>query len=196
MPGGFSVKLEGFDEVMRQLDNKGIAEDISQVLTIWGRKVAETAQQNAPVDEGYLRAHIGSEMIDQLTVSVFCNCNYAAYLEFGTRKFAASYVSSLPQEWKIFAATFKGPGGGSFNEMVMRITEWVKRKGFAAQLTSGGNASKSKSSVAAQEQAAYQIALSIIRNGIRPQPFLYPAFNENRAQLIKDLRDLLTQPRK
>ena len=33
--------------------------------------------------------------------------------------------------------------------------------------------------------------MSILKKGIKPQPFMYPAFVKGRKQYIKDLKDLL-----
>jgi hypothetical protein len=97
---------------------------------------------------------------------------YAAFLEFGTRKYAAQYVASLPADWKSYAATFKGSSGGSFDELLKAIMGWVKRKGI-------------------DSDAAYPIALKIIREGIKPKPFLYPAINANLKQLQDDLNNVI-----
>lgn len=187
---GFKIELKGFDEVIGQLDGKKLESDISLVMGAFGQDVAREAKQLAPVDEGFLKNQIGS-VTEGLTTNIFCNADYAAYLEFGTRKFAAAYVSTLPPTWQAFAAQFKGAGSGSFQEMVARITAWVKRKGIAAQITKSGKASKSKASISGQDEAAYRIALFILRNGIRPHPFLFPAFEKQYPILIQDLKDLL-----
>ena len=83
--------------------------------------------------------------------------------------------------------------------MVLRITEWVRRKGlgtgFAGPIGVTGTYSvKSRrrtgsKDVQAQQnkQAAYAIALKILREGIPAQPYLYPAVNTNIPILIKEL---------
>ena len=58
-------------------------------------------------------------------VEVGCAVDYAAYLEFGTGKFAAEYVATLPTEWKEFASQFKGSAGGNFREFVESIMGWL-----------------------------------------------------------------------
>lgn len=190
MAGGFTLKLDGFDEVLKKLDVRHLEQDITDELAAFGQDVARDAKQLAPVDEGLLKNSIASTST-RLNVTISVNVDYAAYLEFGTRKFAAAYVATLPPDWQAFAAQYKGPGGGSFDEFVARLTSWVKRKGFASQATAGSNRSKSAASIAGEEHAAYRIALSILRNGIRPHPYLFPAFEKNRPQLLKNLQNLL-----
>jgi hypothetical protein len=53
--------------------------------------------------------------------------------------------------------------------MVKALMEWVEKKGIAS-----GKQTKS---------VAYIIALSILRKGLRPQPFLIPAFEQERPKL-------------
>ncbi len=193
---GITVQLKGLDEVLKKLDVKKFERDITDELIDFGNNVVRDAKQNVEdngtTDRGDLVNKIGSESTKPLTVTIFVNIFYAAFIEFGTRKFAAAYVSRLPADWQAFAAQYKGSGGGgTFAEFIIKITEWVKRKGFAAELTKSGNISKSKSSEAAQDQAAYLIAMSILRNGIKAQPYLYPAFEKNVPLLIERLKKLL-----
>lgn len=175
MPGGYKLELTGLSEVLNKIDVRQFEEDVTLELDAFGKDVARDAKDNLSKnktnDEGYLTNSIGSES-EKLSVSIFANADYAAYVEFGTRKFAAAYVASLPAEWKVFAAQFKGSGGsGSFEEFVMRLAGWCKRKGV-------------------DEKAAYAIARSILINGIKAQPYLFPAFEKNRSLLIKNLQNL------
>ena len=39
--------------------------------------------------------------------------------------------------------------------------------------------------------AAYAIALSILRKGTRPHPFLYPAYQQTREKLIENIKKLI-----
>lgn len=190
---GITLQLTGIDEVLRKLDVKKFGQDIADELNEFADGVFRDANQLAPVDEAALKAAIYAERvkdINNLFVEVGCHINYAAYMEFGTRKYAAQYVATLPADWQTFATRYKGPGGGSFAEFIIAITAWVKRKGFAAQVTKSGNKSKSKSSQLAEQQAAYVIARSILRNGVKPHPFLFPAVEKNLPLLINGLRNL------
>jgi hypothetical protein len=103
------------------------------------------------------------------SASVTASTKYAAYIEFGTRKFAAAYVSSLPADWQTYAATFKGKTGGTFKQFLLSIIGWVSRKGI-------------------DKKAAYPIARKIMIDGIKPKPFLYPSVNKTLPVLRKNLR--------
>lgn len=187
--GGFKLTISGLQETLAKLDPKKYEQKIQQSFDNFGLRTETDAKLNAPVDEGRLRNAIYSKSLP-VAAEIGCAVDYAAYLEFGTRKFAAEYVASLPATWQELAGTFKGGGGGSFEEFVRVLTEWVIRKGFAAEITASGNKSKSASSVAAQHQAAYLIVRSILIKGIRPHPFLYLAVTKNMDRLLIDLKNI------
>jgi len=193
---GFSIQLKGLSEVLDKLDTAKLKNDISDEFTAFGLDVVRDAKQGVPVDEGLLKNAIGSiseQIGDTVGVTIFVNADYAAFVEFGTRKFAAAYVATLPQDWKTFAAQYKGKTSGTFQELVARIVKWVSRKGISGtysvktQKRTGNKLDK----YAEDYKVAYVIARSILINGIKPHPFLFPAFEKNRVQLIKNLENLL-----
>jgi hypothetical protein len=190
---GFKMQLTGVKDVIGELSLAGLEVDIQKELDAFALNVVHDAQQLAPVDEGFLRRQIGF-VKGNLEVEIVVNCDYAAYVEFGTRKFAAAYVSTLPNDWKTFAARFKGPGSGTFEQLVMRIVEWVRRKGIGRtyNVATRRRDKVGKQTAATTDYAtAYQIAHYIMITGIRPHPFLYPAYEKNRILLLEKLRNLL-----
>jgi hypothetical protein len=166
--------MEGFDEVIKNLDTKRLERDINDELTAFGYDVARDAKQNLSINKtnnlGFLTNSI-YVIPGRLKVEIGAGMEYAAYIEFGTRKFAAAYVNSLPPDWKTFAAKFRGSGTGTFAQMVASITQWCKNKGI-------------------DDNAAYAIARKILIEGIPAQPYLYPAYEKNRVELIKRLKAL------
>lgn len=187
------ISLGSFAKVSADLD-KTVAKmkaDVKEALVDFGTKVEAQAKRDAPADEGKIRNSINSVFNAQkMEVSITVAADYAAYMEFGTRKFAAKYVATLPTDWKAYAATFKGKGGGNMDQFIQAIMAWVRRKGIGADLTKSGNISNSASSLDKQQQAAYWIALNILQNGVKPQPFLYPAIRDNTPELIKDFEKI------
>jgi len=184
-----AVNLKGLDGVMLSIKKtiKEAETGTAKALDKFQSNVVKDAKRAAPANEGKLRNSIsGSVTGNQAKVVVASN--YAAYLEFGTRKFAAKYVATLPADWKAYAATFKGKGGGTMDEFIQDIMQWVRQKGIGGQLTKSGNTSESKSSLDQMQQAAYAIALNILQNGIRAQPYLYPAVVRNTKPLIDDIK--------
>lgn len=195
------ISLGGVDKVLASFDAKESAtkEILNNELNKFGLLTTNQAKRLAPVDEGNLRNKIIFEKSD-LKVAVIVAADYAAYIEFGTRKFAAGYVASLPSDWQTFALQFKGPGGGTFAEFLNRIVEWVHRKGLGSgkvgsigiagtySVKTGKRTGGKATQESEDKSAAYRIALSIIRNGIRPQPFLFPSVRDNTQILIENLK--------
>lgn len=168
-----TLKIKGLDAAIKNANKiaSTARKETQAALDEFAFRVEGDAKVLAPANEGGLRMAIGTKR-GNLQASVVVAKDYAAFMEFGTRKYAAQYVASLPAEWKDFAAQFKGEGGGSFADMVKNLMLWCKQKGI-------------------EEKAAYPIALKILREGVRPQPFLYPAVNANLDQLKKDLNNVI-----
>lgn len=152
---------------------------VDDVLNANAIELEEKAKQRAPVNEGLLKGQISANVSGHLRKEIAVNAFYAAYIEFGTGAYAAAYASSLPPTWAEYAQKFKGKGNGTFAEMLTNLQTWVRLKGIAQ-----GNEIKS---------VAYLIARSILRNGIKPHPFLYPAFAQQKPILEQDLENALKQ---
>lgn len=172
-----SLKASGIDAILARFNTLAnqAQNDVQLELNSFADDVVRDAQLLVKAnssDEGNLLRNIRPEFGNG-TVTISANTKYAAYIEFGTRKFAAEYVSSLPTDWQTFANTFKGPmsGGGNFKEMLLNITDWCKRKGI-------------------DEKLAYPIARKILIQGIRPRPFMYPSVNRNLPLLIANIKDI------
>jgi hypothetical protein len=167
------IETKGFDALIKKFDelSKEGQVSVQSALNDWADSVSRDAIRLAPADESNLRLSIHANYAVGSS-SVTASAKYAAYIEFGTKKFAASYVSSLPEDWATYAATFKGPGGGTFAEFVKSLMAWGKRTGKL------------------DPKYAYVAALKILREGIKPQPYLYPSVLKNTPQLIKDIKDI------
>lgn len=187
------------DKVLEKLSPNGFKKAFNTALINFGQNVDKKAKELSPIDEAGLRSSIFYD-VEGLKVTVGARANYAAYLEFGTRKFAAEYVATLPNDWKELAQERKGPAGGTFAQLVLNITEWVHRKGlgsgFNGKIGITGTYSiksrrrtGSKATQAMQDkQVAYLIARKIVRDGIKPHPFLYPAVNQFIDKIPEDIK--------
>jgi len=123
------------------------------------------AKRRAPADLGALRQSIGKESInDGFIAAVYVNAPYAAYVEFGT-----GVRVDIPAEMADIAAKYKGKGNGSFEQFKVAIKDWMQRKGI-------------------DPKYAYVIMMQILHNGLRPQPFFYPAYQTMRKNLPKKLK--------
>lgn len=203
----FNINISGLDEVKNNIQKitQQAQTKVQNALNTFGVNTVADAKTNSPIDEGFLRNSITFDE-KVLEVEVVVAANYAAYLEFGTRKFAAAYVNSLPAEWQKFAEQFRGAGGGTFKELVARLTAWVHRKGLGSgfalgnkksigvagtfSIKTGKRTGNQQTQESEDKQAAYVIALKILREGIRPQPFLFPAVEKNRIALLNELKEI------
>jgi len=192
-----AIKIKGLDEVIAKFDKiaQETADEVNASLDGFGGAVVKNAKllvSTNSSDEGGLLGSIDST-VNSLSVTITSNRNYAAYIEFGTRKFAASYISSLPSEWQAYAGTFRGDktgDSGDFNDFVQAIMAWAQRKGIGALKTKSGRNSQSAASYDSMQQAAYWIALNILQNGIRPKPFLYPSIVRELPKLEKRIENI------
>ena len=169
----FAVSLSGMKQLEGKLDNltTALKKDVGDEINASALKIENQAKKLAPVNLGQLRGSINTDMINELTYSVEAKASYAPYVEFGTGP-----QVSVPADFASYAQQFKGKSGGKFKDMVDALTLWVKRKGV-------GNGKNDKG-------LAYVIALSILRKGMRPQPFLIPAYEMEKPKLIKNLNKL------
>jgi hypothetical protein len=127
--------------------------------------------QNAINNGGILFIN-ASPVSEDLLVTIEAGAFYASFIEFGTRKYAAEYVPKLPAEWIDIASKTKGKTRGTFKDMVASLTKWVEKKVPTDE---------------DPEVVAKAIAIKILRNGIRPRPYLYPAVTKNINNFRKEL---------
>ncbi len=134
-------------------------------LKATAQETLQIAKILAPVDRGGLVQSMAMEAVSKMEYKIGNNKDYAAYVEFGTG--AKAYI---PPEFAKLAAKFKGATGESWENGLEEIRQWAIRKGIG-------------------EEAAYPIFMSILKNGIYANPFLWPAFKFGRAELV----DRITQ---
>jgi HK97 gp10 family phage protein len=169
--------ITGMNELFEKFDkfDAKIKNSLKDEVNASALKIQSDAKKNAPVNLGSLRNSIYlKEMSDntKFIYSIGTNVKYAPYIEFGT-----GGKVNIPAGFSSYASQFKGKKGGKFKEMVLAIMEWVQKKGIAS-----GKQSKS---------VAYAIAISILRKGLRPQPFLIPAFEAEKPKLKNKIKEIL-----
>jgi len=169
-----SIKIEGLKGVITRIDNfrDDAVDDIGKTLVAGAKKIEERAKRFAPVNNDFLRGGIIADVDNPLRTRITSSAFYGPYVEFGTkRKFK-------PNGRQEIAAQFKGKGRGDYFDFLNAILDWVIAKGIGANFTKSGNISRSKSSKEKQLDAAQAIANSIIRNGIKAQPFFFRAYDD------------------
>lgn len=165
-----TIDIKGMSEALGKFDkySKKVQAEIKDEVGASALKIYSDAKRLAPVNLGTLRNTIFIESVspaaNQFMFTIGASARYAPYIEFGT-----GGKVSIPKGYESYASQFKTKTGGTFKEMVKALMMWVEKKGIAS-----GKQTKS---------VAYMIALSILRKGLRPQPFLIPAFEQERPKL-------------
>jgi HK97 gp10 family phage protein len=171
--GGFTFDITNISEVLGKLQafDKKVQQDVKDEVNASALNIQSGAKRLAPVNMGQLRnsIYLKEQSLDKgFVFTVGSNASYAPYVEFGT-----GGKVSIPAGFEDLASSFKGKKEGKFKDMVEALTLWVRRKGIG-----GGN----------DKSIAYAIAISILKKGMRPQPFLIPAFETEKPKMISNIK--------
>ena len=98
-------------------------------IEAFGYDVVRDAKLATPVNLGVLRNTIFNDYAAGRT-TITVAADYAAYVEFGTGEFAASYVSSLPKELQEYAITFFKTGKGRLPARPFLFPAYFKNLGL------------------------------------------------------------------
>jgi HK97 gp10 family phage protein len=201
-----TFKLDGVQDAINRLAKVGgqVAEDVEDELGAGANDIRASAARNISSQiQNTTRQMLGGLYVAQIGPLLFevgNNVYYAPYVEFGTRRRV-----QVPEEMREIAEEIrKRPKRGNYEDMIDSLTQWLKKKGTAATqidvVRSGKRkgqfkkASKLRQEIMLREQAK-SIAYWINLNGIHPQPFLYPAYVENRSKIIERIKKIVEKPR-
>jgi HK97 gp10 family phage protein len=171
--GGFTFDITNISEVLGKLQSfdKKVQQDVKDEVNASALNIQSGAKRLAPVNLGQLRnsIYLKEQKVDKgFVFTVGSNASYAPYVEFGT-----GGKVSIPAGFEQLASGFQGKKAGTFKDMVQALTLWVRRKGIG-----GGN----------DKSIAYAIAISILKKGMRPQPFLIPSFETEKPKMINNIK--------
>jgi HK97 gp10 family phage protein len=193
MPKGFSFNLTGLDAFDKRLKDlkSDVYKDTVAELSASTMRIEKDAKKQAPVNLGTLRQSIHAVSYAPLTHAVVSYASYAPYVEFGT-----GGKVSVPPGYEDFALQYKGLPGGTYYDFLMAIAEWVRRKGIKPNEATYNTTTRRRSGTKAQKfdqdvRMAQAIAFSILKKGIRPQPFMIPAYEAEKPVLIERLKKIL-----
>lgn len=118
MAKGFTIKFEGLDQTIKELKNtvSDIEENVDFAFGINVDAMATEAKNRVPVDMGRLRSSITSNKISKYNYELVAGVYYAPYIEFGTGKYAATYVKTIDPEWTKLAFQYYVNGKGRIPE--------------------------------------------------------------------------------
>lgn len=186
----FGMDLSGIPRLEKKLEEikNNVSTELAKEISASTLRIEKAAKRLAPVNMGTLRQSIHATSKDKLTHYVEVGASYGAYVEFGT-----GGKVSIPAGYEDYAATFKGSKGGSLDDMIKALTLWVKRKGLAGTYspTTGRRQGGTKLKLSQDEKLARFLAIKILRNGIRPQPFLIPAYEAEKPKLMDKIKKIL-----
>jgi HK97 gp10 family phage protein len=180
-----TFRLDGVQNAINRLAKAGgdIAEEVDMELADGANLIRTNAVKNVKANisntTGKLSGAMFAEKIGPLRYEVGNSVFYAPYIEFGT-----GGKVQVPEQLRDVATQIKArPKRGNFEGMVGAIFEWGVRKGYL-----------SKNDPKARQRARWW-AIRILKNGIDPQPFLYPAFVASRKKIVERIRAVVKEKR-
>lgn len=191
----FKVSIKGLDGFKREFATaaKQVKEIVSAEVQAAGAEFVSGARRDAPVDQGALKGAITYYMDGDLSAVIVAQKFYAPFIEFGTK----GKYTPIPGTEAI-AATFRGYRGGDFAELLRMIVRWVNRKGITGRYSvKTRRRLGSKAQRQAEDlSAAWPIALSILKNGIKPHPFFFKQMEVVWPKMVSNIeRALKSQTR-
>jgi hypothetical protein len=173
----FKANVIGLDAYRKAIETakKDVQANVANEIRASAMEFEQLAKRNAANnggDQGGLQKSIGHRQIDAFNYEVFAGISYAPFIEFGTKK-----KVRVEPGFEDVAAQFRGQKGTGTLTLLEAIKAWVKRKGIA----------KGK----AADQAAFNIARSIYRNGISPKPFFYKNVAPVRTNLLTRIKAIV-----
>jgi HK97 gp10 family phage protein len=165
------MQVKGINEVISNLRKYGkeAEKDVEGVTELTARNIEKYAKQSAPVNFGKLGQSIVTEKVNPTTYKVVVNAPYGAYMEFGT-----GTKVEVPSELESVAREFQGKKSGNFKTALEDIKQWCRSKGIP-------------------EEAAYPILAKILKVGITPKPYLYPAYLRGKTEYLDKLKKVLNK---
>lgn len=166
------VKVTGLAEMKAEFAS--FAENLPVIvdgeLVSMSQEWVKMAKQDSPADQSALRSAISYYKAGDLKYEVVAQKFYAPFMEFGTK----GKYQPIPGTESI-AAQFKGYKGGDFMELLRMILRWVHRKGITGtySVKTRRRTGSKVNRYAEDYSAAWPIALSILKNGVRPHPYFF-----------------------
>jgi hypothetical protein len=163
-----NITLSGFKEFADKCNNlpAQLAEEIDGEVEDAARLWESGAINDAPVDQGFLKAGITKDKTDNGEWNITSNAEYSAFIEWGTKTRV-----NVPAELQAYAVTFRGGGSRGGNAKIL-IYAWMDRVGVPKQFQ-------------------FITFISIITKGIHPHPFFFIQEPIVEQQLLTNVRNIL-----
>ena len=163
-----TAKIIGGKELYDKFEKMGkdgpkiFKEVVDDTALYMERKAVGYISQNVKTGTGHLKQSMYTDLTGTDFAIVGNRAEYAGYVEFGTGK-----KVQVPQEFSGIASKVSSRSGKSFKEGLQAIKDWCKRLGIDVK-------------------AAYPIFISILRDGVRPRPFMYPSYRAGIGYMAKE----------
>jgi len=163
-----TAKVIGGDKLLKKFEKMGdeapkiFKEVVDDTAIYMHSKAVGYIGQNVKTGTGHLKQSMYFDLSGADFALVGNRAEYAGYVEFGT-----GMKTQVPQEFSGIANAIRSNPKKSFKEGLKAIKDWCKRLGIDVK-------------------AAYPIFMSILRDGVRPRPFMYPAYRAGIGYIAKE----------
>ena len=169
------AKITGAKEVIAKFEKMGEKGDeefkkvVDDTAMYIERKAVGYISQNVKTGTGHLKQSMYTDLTGTDFALVGNRAEYAGYVEFGT-----GMQAQVPQDFSGIASAIRSNPKKSFKEGLQAIKDWCKMRGIDVK-------------------AAYPIFMSILRDGVRPRPFMYPAYRAGIGYMAKEAAKALNR---
>lgn len=192
MAKGAVITIKGMDGLLNRLKliPENLKTEVDAHMAAIGLNYVDRAQHDAPADERRMANDISMKKVKAMDYRVVSPAPYSAYMEFGTK----SKFQEIPG---IDASKFKGKGDGDYEAFKQNIIDWVKRKGIAGRFSVKTRKKlNSKADKAREEQVAYAIIKSILKNGVHAHPFFFKQLPIARQEFMRNIDTVIQKAMK
>lgn len=150
------------------------------------------AKRQAPINESILRKSISKMQESPFEWTIVADSKHAAFMEFGTR----TLVSIPPGAEEIAREAervYYSGNRGTIKDMERAIRRWVKLKGIAGTYSvktrrrTGSKATRQRE----DDSVVFLIMRKILKVGVKPQPFFYPAIQREVPILERKIKNII-----
>ncbi len=164
-----TIDTTGLKDLQKAILNKSKAlkSDLDLLVKVSGLEALRVAKKEAPVSSSELRSSLNLEQVKEMTYSLYSNAPHAPFVEFGTGRKA----NDIPSDFNEMASYFKSQNySGTYDDAIKSIEDWLQRQGE-------------------DPKDAKRVLYFVLKNGLTPQPFLWPAYKKGRKVLVQDVKD-------
>jgi HK97 gp10 family phage protein len=189
------VSTIGLDDLTERIRKASsiVRDDIARELADAAADYEARVIKDVPINDGALKRSVHKAKIGENQWEVYVGSSYAPFLEFGTK----GKYQPIPG-YEDVAAQFKGKGKGTFKQLLEAIEKWVKKNGIKKVGEEKAKSVRNKKGKVKRKAGSYSatafwIALSIVKNGIKPHPFFYKQVNPVGEKLRNNIMRLLNK---